>query len=99
MRSYSRTDRPSIPIGSRTRFLGTSTTIQDVGEAARRRTVTLSGGRVALDKREGCVKGKRLPGDFSGPPCAPERLRNKTLEISREITFRWKVVPPTIDSA
>jgi len=40
-------------------------------------------GRVPLDKREGSVKGKLLLGGVFAPLRSPERLRTKTLEISR----------------
>ncbi len=39
--------------------------------------------RVALDKREGSVKGKLLLGGVFAPHVSPERSRTKTLEISR----------------
>jgi hypothetical protein len=38
---------------------------------------------VALDKREGSVKGKNILGSAEAPLALPERLRTKTLEISR----------------
>jgi hypothetical protein len=39
--------------------------------------------RVPLDKREGSVKGELLLGGVFAPLRSPERLRTKTLEISR----------------
>jgi len=54
---------------------------------------------VALDKSEGAVKHRLFPSVFLAPFYLPEGLRTKTLEISRWITHRWKIVPPTIDSA
>jgi len=54
---------------------------------------------VPLDKSEGSVKGKNILGSAEAPLALPERLRTKALEISRGITYRWKIVPPTIDSA
>ena len=49
----------------------------------------LSLGRVALDKSEVSVKGVVLLGSAPAPLASPERLRTKTLEISRGITLRW----------
>jgi hypothetical protein len=40
-------------------------------------------GRVPLDKSEGAVKGVEILGGAQAPPGLPERLRTKTLEISR----------------
>jgi len=42
---------------------------------------------------------KAVLGTEGVPLALPERLRTKTLEISRWIISRWKIVPPTIDSA
>jgi hypothetical protein len=39
--------------------------------------------RVPLDKSEGCVKHKSILSVFFPPLVSPERLRTKTLEISR----------------
>jgi hypothetical protein len=39
--------------------------------------------RVPLDKNEGGVKGIVVLGSAEAPPFSPERLRTKTLEISR----------------
>jgi hypothetical protein len=39
--------------------------------------------RVPLDKNEGAVKGVVVVGGAQAPPGLPERLRTKTLEISR----------------
>src|SRR5208337_2888865 len=55
--------------------------------------------RVPLDKREGSVKGVIVLCSAEAPVFLPERLRTKALEISRGIISRWKIVPPTIDSA
>jgi hypothetical protein len=38
---------------------------------------------VPLDKNEGGVKGIVVLGSAEAPPFSPERLRTKTLEISR----------------
>jgi hypothetical protein len=54
---------------------------------------------VRLDKSEGGVKGKRILGGAGAPLALPERLRTKTLEISRGIISRRNIVPPNIDSA
>jgi len=45
--------------------------------------------RVPLDKSEVAVKSKVVLGGAQAPPGLPERLRTKTLEISRWITHRW----------
>jgi len=39
--------------------------------------------RVALDKSEGSVKDKDILGGALAPLSSPQRLRTKTLEISR----------------
>jgi len=44
---------------------------------------------VPLDKSEGTVKGKDILGSVEALHTLPERLRTKTLEISRGITLRW----------
>jgi hypothetical protein len=58
---------------------------------------------VPLDKSEGAVKDKLLLSVFFAPLFSPERLRTKTLEISRQspavVILLRKTVPPTIDSA
>jgi len=41
------------------------------------------GSRVRLDKSEGAVKDKNILGSAEAPLALPERLRTKTLEISR----------------
>ena len=63
------------------------------------RTDTLTGltlsGRVphhrtkpgALDKNEGSVKDKSILGSAEAPLFSPERLRTKTLEISRQSLY------------
>ena len=43
----------------------------------------MAGCRVPLDKSEGAVKDKNIPGSAGAPLFSPERLRTKTLEISR----------------
>ena len=48
-----------------------------------------------LDKSEGSVKGIIVLGSAEAPLALPERLRTKTLEISRGIIFRRNIVPPT----
>jgi hypothetical protein len=53
---------------------------------------------VPLDKSEGSVKGKVLLGGAGAPFFCQRGLRTKTLEHRAAITFRWKIVPPTIDS-
>jgi hypothetical protein len=53
---------------------------------------------VPLDKSEGSVKGKDFLRGAMSTAFLPEGLRTKTLEISREITLRRNIVPPTIDS-
>jgi hypothetical protein len=53
---------------------------------------------VALDKSEGSVKDKDFLRGAMSTAFLPEGLRTKTLEISREITLRRNIVPPTIDS-
>ena len=55
--------------------------------------------RVPLDKSEGSVKGTPLLGGARAPLISPERLRTKALEHHAAITSRWKIVPPTIDTA
>ena len=45
--------------------------------------------RVPLDKSEGSVKGIVIRGSAMSTATLPERLRTKTLEISRSITLRW----------
>ena len=55
--------------------------------------------RVPLDKREGVVKAQISWAVPEHRWVHQRRLRTKTLEISRRITLRWKIVPPTIDSA
>ena len=44
---------------------------------------SLKHSRVPLDKSEGSVKGIVILGGASSTAAAPERLRTKTLEISR----------------
>jgi len=44
---------------------------------------SLGESRVPLDKSEGSVKDKNLLGSAGAPRWLPERLRTKTLEISR----------------
>jgi hypothetical protein len=56
-------------------------------------------GRVPLDKSEGTVKDKPILAVFSTPLVSPERLRTKALEHHAAITSRWRIVPPTIDTA
>jgi hypothetical protein len=46
--------------------------------------------RVPLDKSEGTVKDIVVLGSAKAPLFLPERLRTKTLEISRGIIFQWK---------
>jgi hypothetical protein len=54
---------------------------------------------VPLDKSEGTVKDKPILAVFSTPLVSPERLRTKALEHHAAITSRWRIVPPTIDTA
>ncbi len=46
--------------------------------------------RVALDKSEGVVKGTRVLAGAQHRWVLPEKVEAKTLEISRQITSRWK---------
>src|ERR1700694_16543 len=55
--------------------------------------------RVALDKREGSVKDKVILCSAGAPLALPEKVEDQGSGNLTLNHFRWKIVPPTIDSA
>jgi hypothetical protein len=77
---------PDIKAGAVTPFGGVGAAAARAGELAgamgkTANFVTIA--RVRLDKSEGSVNDIVIPGSAGAPLALPERLRTKTLEISR----------------